>query len=311
MSSTSVRSLGLPIVIGTITVLFTVAMLVGWTWVLAENLAAAREVAQNTTLLVAGIISFIVIMSLVITLSVFLGREILEVHRQNTFIDSVTHELKSPLASLKLCLETQARPDVLPAQQKELRDMMLADVDRLSVFIDDILEASRIAHGRRGHQLDRVELDALVRRCAEGMARRYKLEATAIRIEVPPGLSLTTDATALETVVKNLLDNALKYSDEPRRVDVSARSEPQGGVELSVRDFGIGIPKQHLGRIFDRFYRVPDNAVNARRGTGLGLYVVAALVKSLGGRLSASSEGQGRGATLTVWLRAEPATRTS
>jgi signal transduction histidine kinase len=306
VARTKVSSLGLPIVIGSITVLVTILMLVAWIWVIVDNLAATREVARNTTLLVTGLVSLLVILSLVVTLSIFLGREILEVHRQNTFIDSVTHELKSPLASLKLCLETQLRPELSVSQRTELRDMMLADIDRLSVFIDDILEASRIVHGRRGFHLEEVDVQQLVQRCVDSIVRRYKLEPEELRSDAQPGITMTSDGVALETAVKNLLDNAVKYSDPPVRVELTAVAN-DGALEVVVRDHGIGIPKQHLRRIFDRFYRVPGDRVNARRGTGLGLYVVAQLVRSLGGTLSASSEGDGQGTTMRLTVPLDPA----
>ncbi len=299
------KSISLPIILGSIAVLLTVALLVGWTLVSIQNLSTTKQVAQNTWLLVAGIVSFSVIVAITVLFSVFLVREILEVQRQYTFIDSVTHELKSPLASLKLCLETLGRSELKEAQREELRGMMLDDVDRLNLFIDDVLESSRITHGRRSVVMASTELAPVAGRCVQTVLKRYRLPEGAVTVQLEPGLEVQTDGTALETVLRNLLDNAVKYSAEPIQVRLSGQRY-DGGIKIEVVDQGIGIPRQHMRRIFDRFYRVPREAVYTRRGTGLGLYVVASLVRSLGGRLEAHSDGEGKGTRMTIFLPPEP-----
>jgi signal transduction histidine kinase len=304
MPRAGARSISLLIVISTITVLLTVALLVGWTLVIVQNMAATRAVASSGSiwLLVGGISFFVVIMSVVVLFSVFLVREILEVRRQQTFIDSVTHELKSPLASIKLCLDTLARTELSQPQREQMRHMMLADVERLSTFIDDILEATRISHGLKTQQWTAVNVTALVQRCVEGVQRRYELDDAAIRIDVRADLTIHTDPTALETVLKNLLDNAVKYSTPPPRVHVEVEADSATHVRIEVRDEGIGIDRKQLKRVFKRFYRVPSDDVYARSGTGLGLYVVAALVRNLGGNIAAHSEGHMRGTRISVRL---------
>jgi len=302
MSRRGARSISLLIVISTITVLLTVALLVGWTLVIVQNMAATRAVSSSVWLLVGGIGFFVVIMSVVVLFSVFLVREILEVRRQQTFIDSVTHELKSPLASIKLCLDTLARSELSTSQREHLRHMMLADVERLSIFVDDILEASRISHGLRTQQWTTVNVTTLVQRCIEVLQRRYELDDAAIAAEVPAELTIHTDPTALETVLKNLLDNAVKYSTPPPRVVVRVQSESSKYIRIEVVDSGIGIDRPQLKRIFRRFYRVPSDDVYARSGTGLGLYVVAALVRNLGGQIAAYSAGHMQGTKISVKL---------
>src|SRR5690606_36428297 len=148
------RSIGLPIVWASIAMVLSIALLVGWTLLIVQNM----PVAPNSWLLVSGIVSFIVIMTVLVFFSVYLVREILEVRRQNSFIDSVTRELRSPLACLKLCLETMGRDSLSAPQRETLREMMLDDVDRLTVFIDDVLEASRIAHVRAGVSMTPIDL---------------------------------------------------------------------------------------------------------------------------------------------------------
>lgn len=303
MASRRQRSISGPIIFGSASVALSAALLVGWVYVILKNQELTQQWVANLWLLVAGIFSFSVVITVLILFSVFLAREILEVRRQTTFVDSVTHELRSPLASLRLCLETLGRSGLGEAQREQLREMMLDDVERLSAFIDDILEASRLEHGEQGgREVRRVELTPLVERCATAVRKRHKIPGDAIRIEIEDGLDLVSDPTALELIVKNLLDNAVKYSEEP--VDVVVRAHPtrSNRMRLEVIDKGVGIPKRALGRVFDRFYRVDTEVVRTRRGTGLGLFVVKALVKTLGGKLRAYSHGSGRGTRMSIDL---------
>jgi len=304
------RSVSAPIIYGSAAVLLTTALLVGWILVIVRTQDFAEHWADHVWLLVTGIVSFVAIIAVLVLFSIFLAREILEVRRRTTFVDSVTHELRSPLASLRLCLETLDREGLAEPQRKSLQEMMREDVERLSAFIDDILEATRLEHAeKKGHTVSRVSLAALVDRCLSVVYRRHRVLPENIHVDIPPDLVVSTDPGALEIAVKNLLDNAIKYSDPPVSVTISAHVE---GTELfiDVTDQGIGIPRFALSRVFDRFYRVDDEAVRARRGTGLGLYVVQALVRGLDGRLSVQSEGAGKGTRMRITLphRAVPPT---
>ena len=231
----------------------------------------------------------------------FLVREILEGRRQVRFIDSVTHELKSPLASLKLCVETLDRRALTEEKRHELRAMMLDDIDRLSAFIDDVLQASRVGYDSGDRAWAEVDLRNLMERCVSRVRARHNAPAGSLVVDAPTGLRVLTDETALEVVLRNLLDNAVKYS--PNEVFVVVHAHQEGDrVHLHVRDRGIGIPTQHIKRIFDRFYRAPVEPVNAQRGTGLGLYVASQLVRQMGGTLEAASAGSGRGTTMSFSL---------
>jgi signal transduction histidine kinase len=306
MARRGLPSISVPIVLASVAVPLAIALLVGWTLIFAQNLAGGAT-AQNVWLLVLGSVAFITILTVLVMFAIFLVREILEVRRQNSFIDSVTHELKSPLASIKLGLQTMGR-SALPGHKRELlRTMMLDDVDRLSDFIDDVLQASRLAHDRVGMDLSEVDMSAMVDECVDSVAARHHLADEAIRVEIEPGLIVRTDRSALLVVIRNLIDNAVKYSESDVHVVVSARQSERGGVLLEVRDRGIGIPEKELKRVFHRFYRVPSESVRSRRGTGLGLFVVSALVRNLGGRVEAESEGPGHGTTMRVSLPAQSA----
>ena len=304
------RSISVPITMGAIAVPLSAALLVGWTVLFGQKIASQQEIVVEVWLLVLGAISFTVIIGVLVLLSYFLAREILEVRRQNSFIDSVTHELKSPLASMRMCLDTLARPELPENQVERLLDMMRSDVDRLNDFIDDVLQSSRLSHdGDTFLNLGDFSLHELVAEVADGTRKRHGLPAEAILVKVPETLRLITDRPALLIVVKNLIDNAVKYSNEPIEVHVTAQLESRGDrpLCLTVQDNGIGIPRGELNRVFHRFYRVDHEKVRTRKGTGLGLFVVSQLVRNLGGSIRAESDGVGQGARFVLRLPVTPA----
>lgn len=303
-------SISVPIMLAVLGVGLSIALLVAWSVILADSEALAHF---GTWLLVLGIISFAVIMSVLVMFAVYLVGQIREVTRQTRFIDSVTHELKSPLASLKLCLQTLGREGLTDDQRGQLGQMMHSDVDRLSTFIDDILTASRLttvlpSSRSEAHALSEVGLAELVDRVCEPIQRRYGLPPDAVVNAVPEELEIVTDDVALATVLTNLVDNAVKYSlaaegGSPETIDVRVEATLDERVlRIEVRDQGVGIPAGQLKKVFERFYRVETEAVRSRRGVGLGLYVASQLVRSIGGRLTAHSEGPGRGTTMRVQL---------
>ncbi len=300
------RSISLPITLSTVAVVLTIALLVCWIVVIASNMASVTDTfVSNVWLLVGGIVSFITVLSVLVMFTVFLIREIGEVRRQTSFIDSVTHELKTPLASLRLAAQTLARPQLAPDRREQLRVMMLDDVSRLVALVDGILDASRIAGGGRPEpsDFDEVTIADLAEDIAQVLTTRHRLPLETVEFDLEPDLSLHVDPHALRTVLTNLVDNALKYSPDNPKVRVRARRHIEDAqVEIAVTDRGIGIAKGDLKRIFDRFYRVPEEAVRNRHGTGLGLFVVSAMVKTMGGKVEASSPGVGHGTTVRMLL---------
>jgi signal transduction histidine kinase len=296
------RSISLPIVLSAVSVLLTVAVLVGWVLVIRANRSLTSAIWGNYWLLAAGTVSLALIICVLVLFSVSLVREILEGRRQQMFIDSVTHELKSPLASIKLCLDTMERAGLSEGQRENLRKMMLTDVERLSVFIDDILQSSRIAHGRRSQTLMSVDLLQLMTGAIDSICRRYDLAPGTILLQAPRRLQTFSDPTALEIILKNVLDNAVKYSAGTPQVEVALQVLTPGLLGITVRDHGIGIERSQLKRIFQRFHRSPDQRVNERSGSGLGLFVVKRLVRNLGGRIRAESAGRDQGTTMRIQL---------
>ena len=291
------RSISTPITLTSVAVALSIALLVGWTVLIAD--LAVRP--GSTWYLVLGILSIGFIMAVLLVSGVTLAREILEGRRQRAFIDSVTHELKSPLASIGLCLETLGRADLPPTHAHELREMMRHDVLRLNAFIDDVLAASRLAHRRGAVALSSTSLRELVAAAVAAVRARHEVPPEAIEVDVPDDMVVVTDATVVQTIVKNLVDNAIKYSDEPY-VRVAAARNDAGALVVSVTDRGIGIHPRDLPLVFRRFYRGDAPEVRARSGTGLGLFVASELAKALGGRIHAQSAGRGRGTTMSLTL---------
>lgn len=302
MANPSSRSISRPIVLSAIAVLLTVTVLVGWILVIRENQSLTRAIWGNYWLLAAGSISLALIIVVLVLFSVSLVRQIIEGRRQQMFIDSVTHELKSPLASIKLCLDTMERTSLSGEQARHLRQMMHNDVERLSVFVDDILQSSRIAHGLRSQTLVNVDVVQLLATVTDSIRRRYQLPTGTFSLDTPGSLTITSDPVALEIILKNVLDNAVKYSSGLPRVEVELQRLVPGLLCISVRDHGIGIERNQLKRVFLRFHRTPDPRVKERSGSGLGLYVVNQLVRNLGGRISVDSAGKDQGTTLRILL---------
>lgn len=296
------RSISLPIVMASVAVALSIALLVGWTLVLSRYIDMTKGYAGGVPILVLGIISFVIIMTVMVLIAVFLVREILDSRKQYRFMDSVTHELKSPLASMRLSAQTMANPRVNDEQRERLRRMILADVDRLTNVIDDILVASRLDSSAGKISRSEIRLASLVDDTLEMVARRYDAESDVLENSVPDTLVFLGDRASLAIVLSNLVDNAMKYSDVPRHVRVEVYRNQKGGINLCVRDRGIGISASELSRVRRRFYRSASEDVRQRHGTGLGLYVVHGVAKRLDATLHIVSEGKGQGATMILAL---------
>jgi signal transduction histidine kinase len=255
-------------------------------------------------ILIVGILLFALIIAGLIVYTVFLVLEIKRNEDHDTFINAVTHELKTPLASIRLYLDTlKARP-VSDPQRQEFYDVMLADVERLHHTVDQVLKAGVAREKQRRATRTPLDIGLLARECVDLAATRHHLQPGAIALEAHDGASLIVrgDVEELRTVITNLLDNAVKYSGSDVRVTVSLAAPSPDTIWIRVQDRGVGIPRKQLKRIFNRFYRVQTRGIRQVKGTGLGLYIVRAIARAHGGRVFAQSEGEGRGATFTVEL---------
>jgi putative cofactor-binding repeat protein len=189
---------------------------------------------------------------------------------------SVTHELKSPLSSIKLYLQTLLKRDLKPEKQKEITRHALADSDRLGILIDNILTASRLENGKFNLHKENDDLGLFVQRLAlqhfqQGLGS-HKLY-TAIK----PGIFLAFDKMALSVILGNILDNAIKYSPAESTVSVVLSDIENQGILLKISDQGIGIPQNEKSNIFEKFYRIGNEDTRKTKGAGLGLYIVKTL----------------------------------
>jgi signal transduction histidine kinase len=258
--------------------------------------------STGVTPLIFGIVLFALIIAGLIVYTVFLVLEIRRNEEHDSFINSVTHELKTPIASIRLYLETLQARNVSEAQRREFYDIMLADADRLHHTVDQVLKAG-VAREKPKTARTPVDVAALTRECVDLAVTRHHLRPGDIQLDAHPGsLRVRGDADELRTVITNLLDNAVKYSGQEVRVAVSVAAPAPNTIWVRVQDRGIGIPKKQLKRIFHRFYRAPMRGLTQVKGTGLGLYIVRSIARAHGGRVFAHSEGEGRGATFTLEL---------
>jgi signal transduction histidine kinase len=265
---------------------------------------------RSGLILVFGVLSFLIIITGVVLNTIFLIREIRRNEQHDAFINAMTHELKTPVTSIRLYLQTLQTRDVDAVKRREFYDIMLADSDRLMGTIEQVLRAARSAerHVARAP----VDLRTVVRDCVELARTRHRLPPEAVtyhNIENldPQKATVIGDNEEIKAAVSNLIDNAVKYSGQQVRVFVDLAQSEAGRILVRVKDQGIGIPRVELKRIFKRFYRIPNSVAMRVKGTGLGLFIVRSVAERHGGRAYAESEGAGRGSTFVIELPpAEP-----
>ncbi|MBI3278472.1 MAG: HAMP domain-containing histidine kinase [Acidobacteria bacterium] len=288
------KTVGFVIALGVCLVALAVALNVGW---ILLNF-------RTGLLLVLGILFFAVIITGVVLNTTFLVREIRRNEQHNAFINAVTHELKTPVASIRLYLQTLQSRDIDEAKRREFYKIMLDDSDRLLSTIEQVLRAGRTGAGRRILHRGPVDLAGIVRECMEIARTRHHLPVDAIAYEqqVAREPVVMGDLDELKAAVSNLLENAIKYSGQSIRVLVQLVTPAPDQVAVRVRDYGIGIPQPELKHIFKRFYRIPGAVAARVKGTGLGLFIVRSVAERHGGRAYAESEGTGKGSTFILQL---------
>jgi signal transduction histidine kinase len=250
-------------------------------------------------LLVVGVVLYLVLSIKAINLS----------RRQSNFIDSVTHELKSPIASMKLYLQTLNLRQVSQEQQADFYRFMLEDVHRLDHLINQVLDAGRLETSRRDGEVEDVALAGLLQECAAVVCLRYRVPSDTVRLDLQPCV-VRARQVDLEIIFRNLIDNAVKYAGSQPEVEVTLRSQPGGRTVTRVGDNGRGIPRRLRRKIFGRFVRLGLELEREKAGTGLGLYIVRTLVKRLGGRVRVHEREAGPGTIFEIQLPGSPAEET-
>jgi two-component system, OmpR family, sensor histidine kinase SenX3 len=257
---------------------------------------------QKGILVFFGVVLLGLVISGVVLNTTFLVREIRRNEQHDAFINAVTHELKTPITSIRLYLETLQARSVDENRRQEFYKTMLADSDRLLSTVEQVLRTGRMRVSRRILHVSAIDLHALVEDCMARARILHNLQSDSLQYAHGPAISIQGDPDEVHAAVLNLLDNAVKYSGN--NVKVMVEAEPVDGkyVALRVKDQGAGIPKAELKRIFQRFYRIPGPLAARLKGTGLGLYIVRSVAKRHGGRAWAESEGPGHGSTFVLQL---------
>lgn len=282
------------IALGAGLILVTLLLYIGWvllSW-------------RTGILLVLGVLLLACIIGGVVLNTTFLVREIRRNEQHDAFINAVTHELKTPVASIRLYLETLQSRAVEEAKRQGFYQTMVEDCDRLLATIEQVLRTGRIGApwSHRKMHLTRIDLNSVIAECLARIKMLHRLAPEALEYRPGPPVTVMGDSDEVQAAVSNLIDNAVKYSGKSVQVLVETEPVEDKFVSVRVHDQGPGIPKMELKQIFKRFYRVPGPLATRVKGTGLGLYIVRSVAKRHGGRAWAESEGPGRGSTFVLQL---------
>lgn len=257
-------------------------------------------------LMVSGALVFALIITGVVLNTIFLVREIRRNERHDAFINAVTHELKTPIASIRLYLETLQRRALDEEKRQSFYRIMLEDTDRLLGTVEQVLKAGHTDR-RALESRERINVVELVEECVALARTRYDLKPGSMAFQaMSDPAEVLGIPDELRTAVMNLLDNAIKYSRGEVNVQVSCEKPQENRVLVRVRDQGVGISRDQLKRIFGRFYRIPGGIASRVKGTGLGLFIVRSVARRHGGRAYAESAGVGLGSTFTLQFPAAP-----
>ncbi|HLX46244.1 MAG TPA: HAMP domain-containing sensor histidine kinase [Bryobacteraceae bacterium] len=286
------KSIAFFIALGAGLILVTLLLYVGWVllnW-------------HHGILVFLGVVLAAMIISGVVLNTIFLVREIRRNAQHDAFINAVTHELKTPVASIRLYLETLQTRAVDEVKRQEFYRIMLDDSDRLLATIEQVLRTGRVGHTSRTLNRSPIDLGEVVEECLSRARKLHHLDADALEHRAVSPVTVLGDAEEVRAAVSNLVDNAVKYSGSDIKIAVETANLDGKFASVRVIDQGPGIAKTELKQIFKRFYRVPGPLGTRVKGTGLGLYIVQSVAQRHGGRAWAESEGPGRGSTFVLQL---------
>jgi signal transduction histidine kinase len=289
------RTLHLPITLSVALLTLNVTLMVCWIVILARQ--------YYWSALAVGTVAFSL---MIVGIAIYLVLTIKEVRlnqRQANFVDSVTHELKSPIASLKLYLETLSMREMEADKRHHFYEVMEDELDRLDQLINQLLEVGRLDAIGHETEEERIQLDDLLKECANSAATHQKVKAEDVFIFEMAPLRIQSRRLLLEMIFRNLLDNAIKYGGDPPAVHVSLfHNINKNQIVVRIQDHGDGITTEQQGKVFQIFYRGGDELERRTKGTGLGLYIVRTLVYLLKGKISIESGEDQRGTVFEVQL---------
>ncbi len=298
------KSLKWPILLAVVMIVLLVGLTVGW--VLLNVLGAITSQKSSNVywaLLSVGSVMFLFVLAGVILYLIWSIQQINLNRRQSNFIDAVTHELKSPIASLKLFLQTLGKRNIDEVQRQEFYGSMLDDVERLDQLITQLLNVARL---QQNSDLPEPETWVSIERILEEYASKLTMQHHVLRECVAinsPGCDIWSRQIDIEIIVRNLIDNALKYGARPLVVQIAVHFDaPLNSARISITDNGPGIPKQLRKKIFRRFYRAGDELERTKPGTGLGLFLVRSIVRRLKGSIRVADLPKNSGSRFELLL---------
>ena len=259
---------------------------------------------RNVVPMVLGIIFFSLIIAGLVLYTIFLVREIRRSEQQDSFLNAVTHELKTPITSIRLYLQTLERRTLTDDQRRDFYRLMLDDTDRLMGTVDQVLRAGEIRQRRSRDRWKDVDFTAIVEESLELARLRHHLSAEALRFgDTPPeAITLLGNPEELRTAVGNLIENAVKYSGQQPSISVYVTTPNIDTVVLRVRDKAWAYRATNSSASSSVFIACITQATGQVKGTGLGLFIVRSIARRHGGEAFAESEGEGRGSTFTLRL---------
>jgi two-component system, OmpR family, phosphate regulon sensor histidine kinase PhoR len=296
------RSLKWPILLAVAMIALLAVLAVSWVLSAVFGALGDRSYAPlHWTLLSIGATFIVLLLAGTIVYLVLSIKAINLTRRQSNFIDSVTHELKSPISSMKLYLQTLSRRQVSEAERAEFYRVMLEDVERLDRLINQVLDAGRLESVDGDAAIEDVDLPQLLQQCAETVCTSYHLPLEVIRFDLQPCCVRARPAD-LMLIFRNLLDNAVKYAGTAPEVAVAAELSGSGTVVVRIADNGRGIPPRFRNQVFGRFVRLGTELERDKPGTGLGLHIAHTLVRRWRGRIRIRGREPGPGTVFEVEL---------
>jgi two-component system phosphate regulon sensor histidine kinase PhoR len=297
------KSFKWPIFLAVIMIVLIVGLTVAWIILNVFGAVTYERPALYWTLLAVGSVMFALVLTGVIVYLVWSIQQIDLNRRQSNFLDAVTHELKSPIASLKLYLQTLNRRSLPDEQRIQFYSSMMEDVERLDRTISQLLEVAKLQQDRSLQDEPAwIRVDEIVNEISKKLCDEHTFDPTDLHLDVPP-CELNALRSDVEILVRNLLDNAIKYAGSPPKISIIGTiSRDEKELRLVFQDNGNGIPRHLRRAIFKRFYRVGDELERRKPGTGLGLFLVRSFVKRMGGSIQVDDSSKERGSKFVVQI---------
>jgi signal transduction histidine kinase len=300
------KSLKWPILVAILMIVMLVGLTVGWVLLNVFSALDAEKTSRSAiywVLLSVGAVFFAFLLAGVVLYLIWIIQNINLNRRQSNFIDAVTHELKTPIASLKLYLQTLNRRDVEGPQRQQLYSTMMQDVDRLDRLINQLLDVARLQRDQQDlASKEWVSLRTVTQECVDRMAKQHSLSQEVFQVSIEDSQVLAHKID-IDVLLGNLLDNAIKYSSDEPHIEVRITFQNQSAL-IAISDNGPGVPRHLRRKIFSRFYRAGDELERRKPGVGLGLFLVRSIVERLKGSITVSERINQPGATFLVTLPA-------